>query len=102
MPRAQKSLSRGPGRAPAADAAVADLVAQLREGLAESTAASSLLAAVPQRLAAASLEALLAEAGEEAVPAVEQVALTGEATTALPAIHALGTLRAPAAAAALV
>src|SRR4051812_24897939 len=110
MPRAHKSLSPGPGGAPAADdpgaaapvaaAAVADLVARLREDLTEPTAASSLLAAVPDRVAAASLAALLAEAGEEAVPAVEQVALTGEAATALPAIHALGTFRAPAAAAA--
>jgi len=77
-------------------------VGQLREGLTEPTSATSLLAAVPERLAAASLEALLAEAGEEAVPTVEQVALTGEEATALPAIHALGTLRAPAAASALV
>jgi hypothetical protein len=112
MPRAHKSLSRGPGGAPAAedpgasalvaDAEVADLVARLREGLSEPTGASSLLAAVPDRLAAASLEALLGEAGAEAVPAVEHVALTGEEALALPAIHALGSLRAPAAAAALL
>ena len=37
-----------------ADAAVADLVARLRAGLSEPPAASSLLAVVPDRLAAAS------------------------------------------------
>jgi hypothetical protein len=111
MPRAHKPPSRGQGGAPAAvdaeapapvaAAEVADLLARLRGELAEPPAAASLLAAVPQPLAAAALEALLTETGAEAVPTVEQMALAGEDAAALAAIHALGALRLSDSAAAL-